>query len=74
MVPSPLAYRTWTCVRFSGAPPASWQHQFRAQLIEFKGEDLTKARSAAIIKHDIAANLEWQAVQRSLKREPAPVN
>jgi hypothetical protein len=52
----------------------SRQHQFRVQLIQIDGDDLTKARRPAIIKHAIAADLEWQAVQRSLKREPAPVN
>ena len=45
------------------APQVSWQHHFRAQLIEIEGDDLTKARSPANIKHDIAADLELQAVQ-----------
>ncbi len=50
------------------------QHQFRAQLIEFEGENLAKSRIAVIIQDDIAAYLEFQGVQRGLKREPAPVN
>jgi hypothetical protein len=73
-MPSPCAYRTGTCVRFSRPPPrVSWQRHFRTQLIEIKGDDLTKARSPAVIKHDITTDLELQAVQRSLKRELAPI-
>ena len=53
-----------------GATRLSWQHHLCAQLIQIKDDDLTKARSPAIIKHDIAADLELQAVQRSLRREP----
>ena len=57
-----------------GTPGASLQRQFCAQLIEFEGEHLAKARGAVTIQHDIAAYLQFQAVQRGLKREPAPVN
>jgi hypothetical protein len=50
------------------------QHQFCAQMVEFEGENLTKARSAVTIQYDISAYLKFQAVQRGLKGEPAPVN
>jgi hypothetical protein len=46
-----------------GAPCVSWQHQFCVQPIELEGEDLTKARNAVALKHDISADLQLQAVQ-----------
>ena len=37
-------------------------------------ERVTKARNAVTLQHDIAADLQLQAVQRGLKNEPAPVD
>ena len=56
------------------APRVSGQHQFGAELIELEAENLTKACDAVILQYDISADLQLQAVQRGLKREPAPVN
>jgi hypothetical protein len=52
----------------------SRQRQLCAQLIEFNSEHLAQARRAVSVQYDIAAYLEFQAVQRGLKGEPAPVN
>ena len=57
-----------------GAPRVSGQHQFGVQPIELEGEDLTKARKAVALQHDISADLQLQAVQRGLEREPPPVH
>ena len=46
-----------------GAPRVSRQHQFCVQPIELEAEDLTKARNAVALKHDISADLQLQAVQ-----------
>ena len=56
------------------APRPSRERQFCAQLIELEGEDLAQARNAAILQHDVAADPQFQAVQRGLKGEPAPVH
>jgi hypothetical protein len=51
------------------------KRQFGAQLLtEFEGEYLAKAPNTAALQHDIAADPQFQAVQRRLEREPAPVN
>jgi hypothetical protein len=55
-------------------PGASRQRQFCAQLIELEGEDLTKARNAVALQHDISADPQFQVVQRGLIGEPAPVH
>ncbi len=59
---------------FGGAPRMSRQHQFRAQLVEFEAEDLPKVDSAAALQHHVAADLQFQAAQRGLEREPASVH
>src|SRR5271170_3877513 len=51
------------------------QRQFRRRLqAKFQGQNLPETPGAATRQHDIAAHLQFQAMQRGLKREPAPVN
>jgi hypothetical protein len=55
-----------------GAVGGCWQHQFGAQLVEVKRDELAEARGAAGLEYDVAAGLQPPAVQGGLKENRRP--